>query len=72
MASPTGGSRLPYGPGSELWKWWMHGAGSGWQLSPHPFTTLYRALRKAIPAAAMTDDQVRGLAMNMCQAAGLR
>lgn len=68
----TGGSRLPYGPGSSLWAYWMHGPGAGWQMSPHPFTTLYRLLRAKIPASEMTDDQVRGLTQNMLQAAGLR
>jgi hypothetical protein len=68
----TGGSTLPYGPGSKLWDYWMHGKGSTWRAAKHPFTTLYRLLRKAIPKSAMTDDQVRGLTMNMLQAAGLR
>lgn len=68
----TGGSTLPFGPGSKLWDYWMHGAGSAWKTSPHPFTTLYALLRKAIPAKDMTDEQVRGLTMNMLQAAGLR
>jgi hypothetical protein len=65
----TGGSTLPFGPGSKLWKYWMSGPGAAkWQSSPHPWRTLNRLLRKAGVPKHMVD----GLTQNMLQAAGLR
>jgi len=65
----TGGSKLPFGPGSKLWEYWMEGPGAAkWRASPHPFRTLRALLLKAgVPA-----QMVNGLTMNMLQASGLR
>lgn len=68
MTGGTGGSTLPFGPGSKLWNYWMTGDGSSWKLSPHPWRTLRAMLLKAGVPAHMVD----GLTQNMLQAAGLR
>lgn len=61
----TGGSKLPFGPGSELWKYWTAGAGfARWGGSTHKWTTLNRLLREAgVPARS-----VDGLTTNIIQA----
>lgn len=63
----TGGSKLPFGPGSDLWDYWMH-KNVAWKTSPHPWTTLNRALRRAGVPLHMVD----GLTTNMLQAAGIK
>lgn len=64
-----GGSKLPYGPGSKLWEYWMNGPGAAkWKNSPHP----WRTLRAALLAAGVPAHMVDGLTQNMLQAAGLR
>jgi hypothetical protein len=61
----TGGSTLPFGPGSKLWKYWTEGAGfAKWAASPHKWTTLHRLLLEAgVPA-----HMAAGLTTNMIQA----
>lgn len=63
-------SRLEHGKhGRALWKYWTRGPGlAKWNLSPHPYTALTRALRRAgVPArsvpglAANIFKQVRGI-----------
>lgn len=64
----TGGSTLPFGPGSKLWEYWMNGAGAAkWKHAAHPWTTLNRLLR----AAGVPERMVDGLTTNMLQAAGI-
>jgi hypothetical protein len=61
----TGGSTLPFGPGSKLWKYWTEGVGfAKWAASPHKWDTLHRLLLKAgVPA-----HMAAGLTTNMIQA----
>lgn len=68
-AAGTGGSTLPFGPGSRLWIYWTSGPGfAKYAKSAHPWTTLNRLLRKAgVPA-----HMVNGLTTNILQAVGLR
>lgn len=61
----TGGSTLPFGPGSKLWKYWTSGPGfAKWGTSPHKWDTLHRALLKAGVPARMAA----GLTTNIIQA----
>jgi hypothetical protein len=61
----TGGSKLPFGPGSELWIYWTEGPGlARWAESVHKWTTLNRALIAAGVPARMAD----GLTTNIIQA----
>lgn len=48
--------------GRRLWRYWTRGPGlAKWNLSPHPYTALTRALRRAgVPARS-----VPGLAANI-------
>jgi len=65
MAVGTGGSTLPFGPGSALWKYWTAGAGfAKWSGSVHKWTTLHRLLIEAGVPARMAD----GLTTNIIQA----
>lgn len=65
MAVGTGGSTLPFGPGSKLWKYWTSGPGfAKWGSSPHKWTTLHRLLIEAGVPAHMAD----GLTTNIIQA----
>jgi len=65
MAVGTGGSTLPFGPGSALWKYWTSGAGYGkWAHSVHKWTTLHRLLIEAGVPARMAS----GLTTNIIQA----
>lgn len=61
----TGGSKLPFGPGSELWKYWTSGAGyAKWAASEHKWTTL----RRLLIAAGVPLRMVDGLTTNIIQA----
>ncbi len=65
----TGGSTLPFGPGSALWKYWTSGEGfAKWAKAVHKWTTLNRLLKKAIPAADQARINVDGLTTNIIQA----
>ena len=65
MAVGTGGSTLPFGPGSKLWKYWTVGAGfAKWAGSVHKWTTLHRLLLEAGVPAHMAN----GLTTNIIQA----
>lgn len=65
MAVGTGGSTLPFGPGSKLWKYWTSGAGyAKWAGSVHKWTTLHRLLIAAGVPARMAS----GLTTNIIQA----
>lgn len=71
MAVGTGGSHLPYGPGSALWRYWTSGEGfAKWSKALHKWTTLHRLLLAALikarePRAA---EIAPGLATNIIQA----
>jgi len=61
----TGGSTLPFGPGSKLWIYWTEGPGfAKWSGSVHKWTTLHRLLIEAGVPARMAD----GLTTNIIQA----
>lgn len=61
----TGGSTLPFGPGSKLWKYWTSGEGfAKWSKAVHKWTTLHRLLLKAGVPAHMAS----GLTTNIIQA----
>lgn len=61
----TGGSTLPFGPGSKLWKYWTAGPGlAKWASSPHKWGTLNKLLR----AAGVPGHMVDGLTTNIIQA----
>lgn len=65
MAVGTGGSTLPFGPGSKLWKYWTRGAGfARWSGAVHKWTTLHRLLIEADVPRHMAD----GLTTNIIQA----
>lgn len=65
MAAGTGGSTLPFGPGSDLWKYWTRGPGfARWSGSVHKWSTLNRLLR----AAGVPSRMVDGLTTNIIQA----
>jgi len=65
VAVGTGGSTLPFGPGSALWKYWTAGEGYAmWAGSVHKWTTLHRLLIEAGVPAHMAD----GLTTNIIQA----
>lgn len=65
MAVGTGGSTLPFGPGSALWKYWTSGAGyAKWAHAVHKWTTLHRLLIEAGVPARMAS----GLTTNIIQA----
>lgn len=65
MAVGTGGSKLPFGPGSKLWEYWTTGAGfAKWGHSPHKWRTLYAALI----AAGVPARYAKGLTTNIIQA----
>lgn len=61
----TGGSALPFGPGSKLWKYWTAGPGfAKWAGSVHKWTTLNHLLIAAGVPRRMAD----GLTTNIIQA----
>lgn len=65
----TGGSRLPFGPGSALWKYWTSGPGfAKWSGAVHKWATLNRLLKAAIPAEDRARIDVNGLTTNIIQA----
>jgi hypothetical protein len=65
----TGGSTLPFGPGSALFEYWTTGPGyAKYATSPHPYTTLHRLLIEAGVPRRFVD----GLTTNLLQAVGLR
>ena len=65
VAVSTGGSTLPFGPGSKLWVYWTEGAGyAKWSSAVHKWTALRRALLKAGVPLHMVD----GLTTNIIQA----
>ena len=67
----TGGSTLPFGPGSSLWKYWTSGEGfAKWSKSVHKWTTLHRLLLKALLKAGVPNAEsvANGLTTNIIQA----
>lgn len=61
----TGGSLLPFGPGSALWRYWTAGKGyAKWAKARHKWTTLRRLLVKA----GVPLHMVNGLTTNIIQA----
>lgn len=67
----TGGSQLPFGPGSKLWKYWTSGAGfAKWSGSVHKWTTLHRLLMEALIKAGVPNPKhiADGLTTNIIQA----
>ena len=65
----TGGSKLPFGPGSSLWVYWTKGAGfARWSAAAHKWTTLNRLLKAAIPKEDQAQIDVDGLTTNIIQA----
>lgn len=65
----TGGSTLPFGPGSALWKYWTSGPGfAKWSTAVHKWTTLNRLLKAAIPKEDQARIDVDGLTTNIIQA----
>lgn len=65
MAVGTGGSLLPFGPGSKLWIYWTSGPGlAKWAGAVHKWTALHRALL----AAGVPRHMAAGLATNIIQA----
>ncbi|ORL01826.1 hypothetical protein A6F55_19230 [Prescottella equi] len=49
----------------QLERYWTQGEGlAKWAEKPHPYTSLVKALTKAIPPAEMTPEQIKGLAAN--------
>lgn len=58
-------SKLPIGPGSHLWEYWMHGEGSTWKMNPHPWTALHDALIEHAVKGGLSPTQVAGLTTNM-------
>lgn len=64
-AAPFGGSTLPLGPGSELWKYWTTGKGFGrWAGAAKKWTTLHRLLLKA----GVPPRKAKGLTTNIIEA----
>jgi hypothetical protein len=65
MAETRAQSKLQYGPGSSLWKYWTAGKGfAKWSGAPHKWTTLNKLLKAVgVPAA-----EVDGLTTNMIEA----
>lgn len=58
-------SRLQYGRGSKLWKYWVYGKGTArWMGAANPWTTLRAALLKE----GVPPGQVNGLTTNIMQA----
>lgn len=67
----TGGSTLPFGPGSKLWTYWTSGPGfARWSVSVHKWTTLHRLLLKALIKGGVLDPEhvAKGLTTNIIQA----
>jgi HK97 family phage portal protein len=62
-------SRLPIGPGTHLWEYWLHGEGSTWKLNPHPWTALHAALLEHAVKGGLSPTQVDGLTTNLYVAA---
>jgi HK97 family phage portal protein len=58
-------SKLPLGPGSHLWEYWLHGEGSGWKANPHPWTALHEALLAHAVKGGLPVEQVNGLTTNL-------
>lgn len=53
------GSKLPFGPGTALWLYWVSGKGAAkWMSSPKPWTTLRSLLIKYVgpKAAGLTTN----------------
>lgn len=69
----TGGSTLPYGPGSSLWKYWISQAGKV-AAQVHKWTWLHRQILKALVKAGVPDPEhiAQGLTTNLLQAMGYR
>jgi hypothetical protein len=67
----TGGSTLPFGPGSALWKYWMGKSGEV-AAQVHKWTWLHRQLLKALVKAGVADPEhiAQGLTTNLLQAMG--
>lgn len=61
----TGGSTLPFGPGSKLWIYWTEGAGfAKWAKAVHKWNTLHRLLLEA----GVPPHMANGLTTNIIQA----
>lgn len=57
-------SKLKFGPGSNLWKYWTKGKGlAKWGPSPHKWSTLNKLLKEHVPM-----HMVDGLTTNMVNA----
>lgn len=62
-------SRLPIGPGSHLWEYWLHGEGSTWKMDPHPWRALQRLLLEHAVKGGLSPARVDGLTTNLYVAA---
>ena len=69
----TGGSTLPYGPGSSLWKYWMSKAPEV-AAQVHKWTWLHRRILKALVKAGVPNAEhiAQGLTTNLLQGMGYR
>lgn len=67
----TGGSRLPYGPGSHLWEYWLKKAPQV-AAQRHKWTWLHRQILKALVKAGEPNPEhiAQGLTTNLLQAMG--
>jgi hypothetical protein len=67
----TGGSTLPYGPGSALWKYWLGKAGVV-ATKVHKWTWLHGQILKALVKAGVANPEhiAQGLTTNLLQAMG--
>lgn len=58
-------SKLPFGPGTALWKYWTVGKGAAlWIAAVHKWQTLHDALK----AAGVPEGMLNGLTTNIIQA----
>lgn len=63
-AEIRGQSKLQFGPGSSLWKYWTSGKGfAKWSSAPHKWSTLNKLLK----AAGVPKNMVDGLTTNMIE-----
>lgn len=67
----TGGSQLPFGPGSQLWKYWI-GKAPIVATKLHKWTWLHAQLLKALVKAGVPNPEhiAQGLTTNLLQAMG--
>lgn len=69
----TGGSTLPFGPGSSLFKYWLAKAPVV-ATKVHKWTWLHGQILKALVKAGVADPEhiAQGLTTNLLQAMGYR